>query len=320
MLTNRPFERADGPACAELLRELAAYPEADRAALPARWRALLAREACIGTVIEARRGHGPAAIVGFGCAAFVTDAWLEQALEAPRPGLALRTLEASVDGAGPILQPPAIARADAGGGLNVLILHYAEARLADDAAQMDLRYRMLTSFLDSFRGYRLNCVLQELCDEIPHEFIVGGWGRVHSDHADWFAGRGAPLPPPGRRPYLIVLTRAEALADRGNPMASLFVHTPPRFAFSQAEKAMLRPALRGATDRELARLAGVALPTVKSRWRAVYQRVAMVDAALLPDPQDRAVRGPEKRRALLDYLRQHPEELRPGIDERRYGR
>jgi hypothetical protein len=54
---------------------------------------------------------------------------------------------------------------------------------------------------------------------------------------------------------------------------------------------------------------------VKKRWHAIYDRVADVDSELLPPPVADGVysssRGAERRRHLLNYLRQHPEELRP---------
>ena len=70
-------------------------------------------------------------------------------------------------------------------------------------------------------------------------------------------------------------------------------------------------ALDGETDRDLSPALGLALPTIKSRWRKIYDRVAMVDPDLFPDRQDaNGRRGDEKRRRLMDYLRHHPQELR----------
>jgi hypothetical protein len=54
---------------------------------------------------------------------------------------------------------------------------------------------------------------------------------------------------------------------------------------------------------------------VKKRWHAIYERVADVDSELLPPSiaygADASSRGAERRRHLLNYLRQHLEELRP---------
>lgn len=74
---------------------------------------------------------------------------------------------------------------------------------------------------------------------------------------------------------------------------------------------MLTLALEGETDRDLCRELGLALPTIKSRWRQIYDRVAAADAELLPDrPANNGRRGDEKRRRLMEHLRHHLQELR----------
>jgi hypothetical protein len=79
---------------------------------------------------------------------------------------------------------------------------------------------------------------------------------------------------------------------------------------------MLRQAILGYTDVELARRLQLALPTVKNRWRALYDRLGRIAPELVHEvdcSSNQAVRGQEKRRRLLEYLRRHPEELRPGL-------
>jgi hypothetical protein len=89
------------------------------------------------------------------------------------------------------------------------------------------------------------------------------------------------------------------------------VWTPPRFRFTPAERALLGVALSGGTDRDLAHALGLALATVKSRWRHIYDRVGAVEPELLPErPEGDGRRGGEKRRPLVEYVRQHLEELR----------
>ena len=74
-------------------------------------------------------------------------------------------------------------------------------------------------------------------------------------------------------------------------------------------------ALLGRTDAELGHALHTALATAKKRWTSIYDRVASVDPELLLGTAEavppEGKRGPEKRRRLLDYLRRHPEELRP---------
>jgi hypothetical protein len=73
--------------------------------------------------------------------------------------------------------------------------------------------------------------------------------------------------------------------------------------------------LTGKTCEKLAASLSVSPWTVKKRWHAIYDRVTDVDRELLPPSiayvADASSRGSERRRHLLNYLRQHPEEIRP---------
>ena len=63
----------------------------------------------------------------------------------------------------------------------------------------------------------------------------------------------------------------------------------------------------------------MSVSAVKNWWRDIYGRVADADPGLLPPGNAEGARGPEKRRRLLRYLREHPEELRPYTMPRRKG-
>jgi DNA-binding CsgD family transcriptional regulator len=319
-LIARPLEVTDFGACAALFKGHLAYPDDVVALLPGVWHRLLRDDALASAVIEDRDRPGPSTIFGFAAGVFVTDAWVEAAKRGREPYLTARTILGEVHGTAPILRPAAIARGNDAGGLNVLNLHYCEAPDLPEDVCRALRFRMLSAFIEAFRGYRVKEVLQELWDEIDPDLIGNGWGRVRTDYASYFETSGMPMPPHGRRPYLIGITREEALAEPRDPIAPVFVHASPRFSFSPGERRLLRQALAGLTDAELAAHLELALPTVKSQWRAIYSRVESAAPHVLPDDvlapaymagDARAIRGREKRRHLLDYLRRHPEELGP---------
>jgi len=92
----------------------------------------------------------------------------------------------------------------------------------------------------------------------------------------------------------------------------LFHTAPPRLGLWPGEQTLLARALDGQTDEEAAFGLGLSLSSVKKRWNGIYARVAAADPTLLPVwAPDGVWRGVEKRRHLLQYLRGHPEELRP---------
>jgi hypothetical protein len=318
-LTVRSFERQHVPACLALLNGGLAYPPEALADIKRAWMRLLRDDVLNGCVIE-MRGARIGAVVGFGASVFVSDEWAAHARSGRDPYLSARTLRLELEGGSPILRPRAIARDNDAGGLNVLILHYGEARDLPRDARHALRYQMFQAFVESHRGYCIKEVLQEFWDELDPEFVVRGWGRVLADYACFYRERGEAVPPPGRGPLLIGITREGCLAVPGSMAAPLFVHAPPRLSFTRAEQRLLAQALLAKTDTELTRSLRLALPTIKSRWRGIYDRVDRMAPDLLPAASPvvtAAARGQEKRRLLLEYIRRHPEELRPSLARRR---
>jgi hypothetical protein len=308
----RPLEEHDFPACLELLRGHLAYPESTLPDLPKVWRRLLRDDALVTAVAESGSlDSSPGSILAFGMVVFVTDDWMAAAQAGEEPYLSVRTIRQELAGPSPIFRPPAIRRDNRDSGLNALHLHYVEAPMSEES-RTALDYRMRLAFVEDMRGYRVKAALIELWDEVPPYSIQGGPYPVVTDYAAYFERRGESLPPPGRRPFLLGMRRQEVLSDFGRGMAPAFVETPPRLDFTRAEQRMLRQAIFGYTDVELARRLGLAPPTIKNRWRSLYDRLGRVAPDLLESHSD-AARGPEKRRRLLEYLRRHPEELRPGL-------
>ncbi len=94
----------------------------------------------------------------------------------------------------------------------------------------------------------------------------------------------------------------------------------PKFGFSFLEQETLKLALDGRTDESIAQVTGVSLSTTKKRFRAIYDKVQNASAdpetVICAESLSDGARGPEMRRTLLNYLRAHPEELRPYSVER----
>lgn len=317
----RPLEERDLPACVDLLRGHLAYPASILPDLPGVWRRLLREDALVAVVAESGRvGGEPANILAFGITVFITEAWMASARNNEEPYLNVRTIRQELAASSPILRPSAIRRANSGTGLNVLHLHYAEARLSEEL-RAPVRSKIMLAFIEYMRGYRIKSMIQELWDEVPPEYIVNGPYPVLKDYSAYFDQRGEVPPPLGQRPFLGSLMREDILGNHGHIAAPVFVHTPPRLGFTRAEQRMLRQAVFGYTDVELARHLHLALSTIKNRWRALYDRLGHIAPELVVGAAPSSdVRGQEKRRRLIEYLRRHPEELRPGLGRTRPNR
>jgi hypothetical protein len=95
----------------------------------------------------------------------------------------------------------------------------------------------------------------------------------------------------------------------------LFNYHPPRFYFSAGEQRLLNCAISNGsgTNQVLAKSLGLSLSTVKKMWLSIYGRVAEQAPELILPVAETGIeskRGKEKRRRLLAYLQEHPEELR----------
>ena len=109
---------------------------------------------------------------------------------------------------------------------------------------------------------------------------------------------------------MLSITRDEALTSDDLANQRFFSYEPPILGFSGAQRAILRLARQGYTDQEIANHLGRTTDSVKKRWGGIYARFAAAFPGRLPAGREGS-RGAEKRRTLLAYLKDRPEELRP---------
>ncbi|RZL31849.1 MAG: hypothetical protein EOP35_21195 [Rubrivivax sp.] len=275
-----------------------------RAALPAIWTRLLGHPGLNADVIEDLNRPRGQRIVGLGLAVALDDRWTRRLREAPPPFAAAELYAELMDGR---FQPPPdkeLARLNARGEVNFMVLHY-EQLLTDltDPDTLEVLGVAMSLFRFAHAGYRLQCLYQEGQGEQAGYLLSMG-----------FRARTARNQP--GLPELFGLHRQEAsLLLPGTPVRDAFQFTPPRFGFAASERRMLRLAVTDLTDEAIGDELGISSHGVKKLWRQAHQRAQDVMPGLFGGGSQPAGegggRGPEKRRVLLQYLRQHPEELRP---------
>jgi len=306
-LRYRNFQPRDTDACLLLLQKYSEYCSQLLSELPKFWQRLFDEQAMISCVVEDLDARADARVVAFGADVYVTDTFMEESRTAREPHLTNRVIQRECCGySSPVLRRKAIATANAGHGLNAIIIHAGTSNLSTYA----IPHSLTQAFIGSHRGYHLNEILQEVWNDPDREWVQA-YGLLRGDYSDYYRNAGMPIPP--YRPYLFGITAAEALAVPGSMASTVFLHSPPRFRFSKAAQELLMSALDGETDAALARSLHLSLAAVKMRWRAVYAHVESMAPELLPEPIRvvRSARGPEKRRWIVEYVRNHPEELRP---------
>lgn len=304
-LTIREPSAADLDRCLALLASPYLCDQALHPQLRAMWFAILASGCGIGFAVS--DGDDDGRLVHFGFIVFVRDEAATEYHACRKPLIAQRILAAWIAGERPFLDLDQIARGNAGAGVNLVVTHYGG--LHGDGRATIANYE---SFRWAVRGWNIRTYTNEV---FPHperpgrEFGATAGYRI-LEYADG-ALREAGIPADDRRPFLWVATRADAASSDGYAVKILFdTYAPPRCGFTSLEQALLRCALDGDTDASLATRLGFSESAVKKHFRKIHDKAT--DARVVIASRVHAsCRGAETRRHLLNYLRDHPEELRP---------
>jgi DNA-binding CsgD family transcriptional regulator len=300
------------------------YGEACPDALVEMWRALLSNGSMRLSLVEDRAKPIGLRIISFAATIFVSDEFCCEVRSTRPPYLGVEITRCYLSRELPVLSREQVALANAQDGLNVMMCFGGWKRDGMSREQIvAIRERQFEAFYLAHNGYRLKEIFAEAIGQEAFQWMLDAGARLRRDYSRYFEKHASPIPEISRRPWLVGLTKEEALANPGSHLSSLFVYTPPRFHFNPSEQALLHHALLGKTSEDLAALLFISPWTVKKRWHAIYDRVADVDGDLLPSPIAYGVhassRGAERRRQLLNYLRQHLEELRPFEPPQRRG-
>lgn len=292
------------------MRDQYVYDEEAICSLLRLWRETLEGRSGTSAVVEDTDRLERSRIVAWGLSVFVSDSFMIDVKTRLPPYVGLHLLRRWSDGHSPILTLSEIRRANEGDGLNILALHHGWLENTAPDQVIAAQQKLAESFNAYHAGYKVKEFLHEVygAESVRHYRNIGV--LLRKEYAD--QPTPTPPPPPGREPRLVGITREEALSRPGTLAMGIFLYAPPRFGFTNGERDLLQQALDGRTDEELAQVLHVSLATVKKRWEAVYDRVAdVVESLTLPTNVTIGRRGAEKRRRLLAYLREHPEELRP---------
>ena len=297
--------------CLPLLVSRFLCPPESHGALRELWREIIAEGNGIAALVL-----DPATkqVIQFGISVFVPDERADEYHACRTPLIAQRLLADWLRGERPFLSAKEIAAANAGPGLNLVVPYYGGV-LVDGEPDERMYAADYESSRRVFRGWNLRSHTVEV---FPHNARREGdaWGktmefRVGEYSAEQLAAAGVP---PDHAPCVWMARREDALSNPSYALTLLFSsYAPPHFGFTPSEQRVLMLALDGHTDASIALAIGSSPATVKKRLRDVYAKVAdaIPAAPALSKSMLNGGRGAETRRRLLNYLRDHPEELRP---------
>lgn len=264
------------------------------------WRHLFGDPFFLSAVLESSPAIGGYRQVGFGASVLVTSAFAEAEIADPRPDINSRLIAAIHAGRRTLATRDDVARANAGEGVSVLVMC---GNWRDEILDPDDRQRVQTLFVASFAqeiaGYRIQRILNESVDEPAREFMQRS--VVYQP-----IGEFREL---GRTLWVMTPESVKTmLASVGN---ILFSFDEPVLRLRKSDQQLLVAALGGAIDDDVSGVLGVTLSAVKARWRSVFARISETMPGLLQDIGKSEGRGMQKRHKVINYVREHPQELRP---------
>ena len=312
-LWHRPMRQED---VAECIGIIAAHPVIGprylgraKTDLYEAWLRLLGSEGMKAAVFEESEGRR-VAFRGFGISAVVSDSFVRELKSPPLfwfgPELAKRILS----GVSPVLSDKQVREGNSDEGLNLLVWEALPRPGFDKRA--DIYHLMVKSFIEIHRGFRWKEMFTSQLESVERmKWALDAGGLLWNPSAR----RYEHSPEKNyqeviRQPHIVGLTRDLEFGRPGSWVGTLFDYHPPKCGFSQREQRLLLSALSGGTNNEVSDEVGVSRATVKNRWHSIYNRASSGLPELFLD-DTHVKRGKEKRRRLLAYLRDHPEELRP---------
>lgn len=309
-LRFRPTLAGDLDECAALLP---AWLPIDAARVRVLWHALLDEAAAMSTVMEDLARPPGARIQGWGCGMVLPPTWvgrLHVDAARPRAPVVAQIYDGLLDGSLVPSSDRELGVLNARGQVHFMNLHYVQRAvdLSDDYALAVLNIAN-EAFRTAVSGWRLQAMHFESSARDAPMFASAGFPLVpYRERGPWDHG------PEAQRPVYLGITREQARASLpGTSVRHAFEHQPPRFRLSAPQRKLLWHALFDESDEHLTRVLDVSVHGLKKLWRGIYERIEDAEPEFFGETggDDEGRRGPEKRRQVLAYVRQRPEERRP---------
>jgi hypothetical protein len=311
-LRCRPTTQRDLPECFTLLPPWIRPDEELRRAHAELWPRLLDDPSVlISTVMEDLALPAGRRIQGWGYGIVLPLHWVErqELMTRPRPWVIRQIYTDLRDGSLVPMTDAEVGAANAAGKFHLMNFYtQRQSDLSDAYAQSVLNVAN-EAFRLAAAGYNTEAMyLETSAQDAPGIAAAGFFQRPYADESSLEAL------PAHERPALLGVTRAEARASLpGSTVWHVFEHHPPLFRLSASQRRLLWLSLFDDRDAHLAERLGVSVHGLKKLWRGIYERIERQMPEFFGDAvgEDDGKRGPEKRRQVLAYVRQRPEELRP---------
>jgi hypothetical protein len=213
------------------------------------------------------------------------------------------------EGRKPFLSRREIACANGGEGFDLIVVHLAWDKRISPRDAATVRLATLDEFLKRYGGHRFKRIFAVCAHELLSEGCRDAGYRQISGFDEWACAHHMTDNP--NRPILWGAEPSDAFMRVNSFLTRFFDYREPVCGLSASQIEVLKLALEGLSDAEIACRLCLTQDAVKARWRVVYRKVDAALPALLPR-NDSGSRGIEKRRILLSWLKNNPSEMTAG--------
>jgi len=250
-------------------------------------------------------------IVAFRNCVFVTHEFRREYAAAPFPQVAAEIWRRVLNGESPILNNDEIAIANGNSDLNMVITHFATRHR--DPAHPEVKAvlaMIIRARQHAHTGYRIAHLTAYEVFGAETAAVIKSLGYQQYTLVD---PNGESLQHNPSESSVLCWSHEEDTVGSSTLLSLVTFACPePRFAFSKSKQRLMRQALDGLSDKEIAETLGIRHDTIRHRWESIYKTVQEIDPTILPVSNTRnGRRGAARRHLLLEYLRQHMEEVRP---------
>lgn len=317
MLRHREMRPRDVDECVEIIAThpvLAPRYGSAIEHLSAAWLRLLGTEAMRTKIFET--SGGPPQMCFVGISLCVTDEFVRDLKTPPVRWFGPELVRRITAGDSVTLTDRQVRECNSHGGLNLLV--WEGCIRSGFETHTEIYREIVRAFLEEHRGFlwkELVAAQAESVERLQWTLSTGGllWDPAEGKYIDAMTEDLARI---AAEPHFVGMTKTLEAHRLGSWVGDLFDYHQPQCGFSSGEQQLLLSALNGATDEELSNTLHVSVATVKKTWLSIYGRAMVALPKLLAHrhPIESSVqRGKEKRRRVLAYVRDHPEELRPYI-------
>jgi DNA-directed RNA polymerase specialized sigma24 family protein len=251
---------------------------------------------------------GAEKLVAAAIAAMIHEWAFEALLTSNEPYTNPKFLSWIAQGRKPFMSNRHLARANVTEGATMIPMTFSWSNSLTMEAAAYVRQMVFHRFADRYAGNKLRRMVAEPCNPVMLRGCLEAGYRIVNDYGSWAEANGMLNSP--IRPHLVVAEQADAFATVNSFLLRMFCYSPPQLKLTILQQEVLILALEGRADPEIADILGITEDAVKARWRLIYHHADTLAPGLLPSGKTGG-RGVEKRRTLLSYLRDRPEELRP---------